>query len=56
MTPSPIPSIDGPQFARLTLVGIRRITLAMCRLYARVGNARTLLEEMVGAPHSLEVQ
>lgn len=28
----------------------------MCRLYARVGSPRTLLEQMVGAPHSLEVQ
>lgn len=28
----------------------------MCRLYARVGTPRTLLEQVVGAPHSLEVQ
>lgn len=28
----------------------------MCRLYARVGAPRTLLEELVGGPHSLEVQ
>lgn len=28
----------------------------MCRLYARVGPPRTLLEQVVGTPHSLEVQ
>ena len=28
----------------------------MCRLYARIGSPRTLLEQVVGDPHSLEVQ
>lgn len=37
-------------------MGFRLITVHMCRLYARVGSPRTLLEQVVGNPHSLEVQ